>query len=344
MNRTMMIPGRRSTTPGPPKSPDFPAKRGRSPRIVLVIAPSIYVLKYSLCQGGRDLIRRRSARSNTPEQIAEMVSKRAAKDSHLFRTSSEFPGDRLVFWGGNSVEDFLALFDRMGDGVLYLREETVGGDEKEFAEEFADRIDEVWLVEVAFLHDGIFHVFRNVASWAQELVADWETAIRPAGYEVMREGEGITDELETKALASRLEDEQDELVGGFLADVAESNEPLEPEGYLLRRRFKEFLVRERDFPDEIQFPSTWRLDPGISRALDSMTARIAAEIRDKERELLKGLVPQCAAWARKNGLKRLAQADVAVFVAEEHVTLSKESSRALWQRANFALKTGRVPG
>ncbi len=289
--------------------------------------------------GERDLIRRRSTRSNTPEQIAEMVSKRAATDSHLFLTSSEFPGDRLVFWGGNSVEDFLALFDRMGDGVLYLREETVGGDE----EEFADRIDEVWLVEVAFLHDGIFHVFRNVASWAQELVTGWKTSIRPAGYEVMREREGITDELETKALASRLEDEQDELVGGFLANIAESNEPLEPEGYLVRRRFKEFLVRERDFPDEIQFPSAWRLDPDISRALDSLIDRITAEIRDKEQELLKGLVPECAAWARQNGLKRLAQADVAVFAAEEHLNLSKESMRALWQRANFALKTGRIP-
>jgi hypothetical protein len=245
------------------------------------------------------------------------------KGGEVFHVSSNFPEDRVIYWNGDRLEDYIRLAKDLGGGVLYVRNEEV----EEGDEELPGHVGELWIVEAAFLRDGIFHVFRRVAPWADDVLA--------AAEEAKEEGEAKLVETIRKNAAK--------IVGELLEQLSDDTKSIEPEGWELRRRITEFLRARGDLPPEFDTLSLRRAHPHLDLAIDKLIQQVGTALRAKERKMLESLVPQCAEWGRRNMLKTLNLADVEVFLAEENVQLSKGSRRVLWQKTNFALKTSRIP-
>ncbi len=271
------------------------------------------------------MARRRSREAGGLEAVGSAL--RAKVGTRVFEVSSDFPKDRMIVWGGGDLESFLRMAGDSDQGILYLHEETVEKGEGVPSKHAGD----IWLTEVAFVRDGVFHVFRMIAPWAEELLTEKE------------ESAGLEDQRAVKDLVSTIQKEGDSLVVDFLKQTEEEGRALEPSGWELRRGFTDFLRQRIELPEDLEFFTLRHSYPDLNRLINKLVERAGGEIRSKERKVLESLVSQCAEWARRNTVKTLNQGDVEVFLDEENIPLSKESRRLLWQKANFALKTSRVP-
>ena len=162
---------------------------------------------------------------------------------------------------------------------------------------------------------------------------------------------GTTEEIDMTAMASlttELESEDGEFTDEFIDQLAlAAKGDFLMSAYELRSRYIEFLATKIIGLNESDIIEQQREDPALHRLLSSRCDHIQKEverrIRQKEEKTVDSLVSKCVSWATRNGLKKLARSDVSMFLTDENETLSYASERTLWQKVNFALKTGKIP-
>jgi hypothetical protein len=234
--------------------------------------------------------------------------------------------DRIQ-WDGDDVGDFLSLIPKVGASILYLLEGVVEKDEDD-AEE-PEHVGETAFVEAAFLRDGTFHVFVEIAEWAEEDEEVLIDATRAASLK----------------LVEALEARKGELVQEFVADL-ETRPILVNTGPMnIESEFRRFV--------EARFPLPG-LRPGythpafmhdssplillIQQIAGDISMDLSAKQAEEERKMVEPLVAECVSWAAQNGLTTVAMGDVETFLDEKRIRLSHPGLRLLWNRVRTALR------
>ena len=65
---------------------------------------------------------------------------------------------------------------------------------------------------------------------------------------------------------------------------------------------------------------------------------ILSKIADEERKMMPQLIKECVEWAKSNGLKKVRQTDIELFLIERRIKLTYESQKLLYAKVNMELK------
>jgi hypothetical protein len=276
---------------------------------------------------------KRTRREPEAERISKAVEQWARGKAVIYRTVSGLPQQRSIEFGGDDVAEFLQAAARLRVDVIYVNESPVGPD----SEGLEAHEGEIMELEVAFERAGFFHVFRYQPEWAID-------ALDSIPYEDEDEEpdqDRLTEER-AREWTKRLSSEKEELLKGFLLNVKESGRAVELKPHMVEDALILYLHEAHAFPAT----NSWKIrvhHSNLERALSGLVDKALAHRRAEEQKAVEAVVGQCAEWAMKNGLRKLSLGDLDVFLGEEKIVLSKEGARGLWQKANFALKTSRVP-
>jgi hypothetical protein len=258
-------------------------------------------------------------------ELADSIRK--ATRLPIFPFSGNLPVEEAVTWSGSEAVRFLEFAEKVGAPMIYLNEAIVGEDDED--PKRAAHAGETWLVEIAFLLGGEFHVFARAAEWAGIGEEESEEADRGKALEV----------LTTK---------KDELVQEFVADFEKRPESAEANRFSIEHNFRGFVASKLPLPP----PRPGVLGVGIPHdgsPLDLLVQQIGAEVamdlnarlNAKEREIVEPLVAECVAWASKSGLTRPTLGDIEVFLDEKRIRVSRSAIRLLCNRVKVALRTAR---
>jgi len=109
-------------------------------------------------------------------------------------------------------------------------------------------------------------------------------------------------------------------------------------GYVAQFFWEEKGVEKWAMPSEIKL----KLEKAERLAQHQIDNEREAEVQarlEREKAELSHLVSRCVEWARKQGFKRVTQADVDAFLFEEQKELLPQTKRAIWATANVQLKS-----
>ncbi|MGA8542029.1 MAG: hypothetical protein WB947_00580 [Thermoplasmata archaeon] len=258
-------------------------------------------------------------------ELADSI--RAATDLPIYPFSGNLPVEEAVTWSGEEALRFLEFAKKAGAPMIYLNEAIVReGDENP---ERAGHVGETWLVEIAFLLGGEFHVFIRAADWAG--VGETESEDVPEA------------DLE-KALES-LTTRKDEFAQEFIADFEKHPESMETNRFSIEHNFRRFVGSKLALPP----PLPGMLGIGVPHdgsPLDLLVQQIGAQVamdlkarlNAREREIVEPLVTECVGWASKSGLTRPTMGDVEVFLDEKRIQVSRSAVRLLLNRVKVALR------
>ncbi|MCI4338745.1 MAG: hypothetical protein L3J68_00220 [Thermoplasmata archaeon] len=281
-------------------------------------------LEGEVCHSGFDTV---AKDRGTLSELADDVRK--AAELPIFPFRGNLPTEEAVTWSGEDATEFLTLAKKIGAKVLYLNEAIVGqGDENP---ERAKHVGETWLVELAFLFDGEFHVLLKTAEWAG--IDEEEADEQPN-----TDNSGALETLTTR---------KDEFVQEFVAGMKQRPGPLETSRFSIEQGFRRFLSTKLELPAPAAglFPGVPHdgspLDLLVQKIADDLSMDLSASLAEEERTRIEPLVAECVAWAEERGLTRLSMGDVEVFLDEKRIRVSRAAVRLLCNRAKVALRTAK---
>lgn len=236
----------------------------------------------------------------------------------VFPLGGQLESEALL-WNGE-FDAFIAFAQKLGQKVLYVHEGRVDADDTHEGET-------AW-VDVAFLHAGYFHAYRDVAPWAREYLA-----------ETGESDESLEDNA--KRVLDELEAREPELLRRFMESLDEDSEPIDPKN--AGHAFRSLVGEELGLDGRVELFELREVSPELQRKLEQLGRTAEKVSRERENKLVGALLSPCTDWARENALNKPTQGDIQVFLSEHGTTLSRDGARQLWQKVNFALKSGRIP-
>ena len=264
-----------------------------------------------------------SERNRSLDELAEVVKKQISADKTMYRVLF-FPDrafDEAIFWKGNDIEDFIEFFKKTGNDCLYYREARIDDED----ERYGNHKGEIAELDVAYLKDGFFHMFRKFADWLKE------------------ENESEGSDTKLAPLVENLADKKDAIAETFIerikADAGKTVSYDPRRGRIdMDRLLREFLCSGYGF-DEIIKNVPYGLIEVDQEDMEEVDDFIHGILRLVEKKQADEMIPECIEWARRKGLSRIQKADVAVFLSEKNLPVTSETERAIWQKAAFELKT-----
>ena len=251
----------------------------------------------------------------------------------LFIAPAGFPEDRLVIWDGEDIEGFLSCAKSTQPGFFYLYRLQAPSDD-ELPSEYANQICGV---QLAFYHNGLFHAFEKEASWLDEYLK----AVEKSGEVEGQDNAGLPE-------ARKLSSEQvDEIGGEFFAYLVGQGGAIDADSYFLRNQLEQYLHEKYGFPADLyrHYGQEARNSDDGEIWVENGGAiwnNIMKRCLQHEEKLIDELVPQCVDWALLHKLKTITQGETDLFLEGVDKKVSKKVSKAIWQKAKFALKTGKV--
>jgi hypothetical protein len=242
----------------------------------------------------------------------------------IFLFDGEVPNDRRVLFDGDEVNLFLAWAKESGSRFLYLYEEVVPEDSTD--PDLLAHVGETSAVEAAFLSDGIFHVFSQLAEWIPDAI----------------EEAGIASEGAAALAAEQLRADRAQLEAAFLDEAYKDGEQLEPSEWEIDRKLRRFLAPKLS-TKEFTFDSLGIVRDGsdLDQAVRDMAKAVSERLIAEEQKRVDPFVPECVAWATSLGVRSLSKSDVDAFLIEKGTHLSDLGARYLWTKAKLAVKVGR---
>jgi hypothetical protein len=257
-------------------------------------------------------------------QLVERIRKESPLP--IFPFLGTLPEDNRVRWDGEDVGEFLTFAKKIGATVLYLSSDTVSEEDNE-EHEGESHAGEVAIVVAAFLHEGVFHEFVEVADWARPEVDEEE------GLEL--------DPRTTSGAENLLRAHEDEWTGEFLAELAKRPEPVEFGRFTLDTQLRRFLAPKLSTDRHVWSPMGISHDgSGLDQLIQKIADAASARLFEEERKKVEPMVAECVAWATKLGIRSLSKSDVDAFLLERGQGLSGEGRKLLWTQAKLAVKVG----
>ncbi len=108
----------------------------------------------------------KSGQHSELEEIVTNLENIAGSGTVVFRTT-DLPEDQVVLWDGSDFKEFLEVFHKFEGKVLYLRQEPI-----QVEEDAPGHVGELARVDVGFLDHGLFHVFRKMEEWWQDMLLE----------------------------------------------------------------------------------------------------------------------------------------------------------------------------
>ncbi len=292
---------------------------------------------------------------NEPEVVTRLGKRKFRVYPAVGLFASSFLGT-IVRWDGDDVDEFLDFAEAAEADTMYLRRVRLDASEFEPDPDLERHDGETGLVEIAYLKNGLLHVFTWEADWADELfdVAEEETGEENGLRRIGPPGsppEGATAELTKagEALTSRGRD----LIDGFLDRVRTRDEPPpDPDrDWDVRHDFLSYLGTELDLPGlgsrfSLLSMETEASDPQAERALKSSVAEVVKRLRVREREVVAGAAAEFESWTtgRDIPLRSLNLERAREFADERGLKLSPSGLRELRDRAAATIKRRRPGG
>jgi hypothetical protein len=254
---------------------------------------------------------------------------RIKKDSALpvFPFVGPLPSENRVRWDGEDVGEFLQFAKKVGATTLYLSSDMASEDDEDT--EGPAHAGEVAIVVAAFLQDGVFHEFVEVAGWVEP-----------------EEGEGLElDATDTSGAERALKTNEEAWTREFVESLTSRPEPVDPSRFSIDQQLRRFLAARVSTKSLAFSPMGISHDgSGLDLLVQKIAGEVSATLLTEERKKVEPMVADCAAWGAKLGIRSLARTDVEAYLLERGVHLSVEGKRLLWTQAKLELKVGRTSG
>jgi hypothetical protein len=252
---------------------------------------------------------------------------RAESPLPVFPFQGSLTEDDHVLWKGDDPVKFLELAKSVGARMIYLNDVTVEpGDTSEGA---ADHVGETSAVEAAFLVDGEFHVFLQVADWVPE---DGE---RP-------DSDVPAEEVARAANIKLLREQKDNWIAEFVDGLRKRSGPVDTSVYWVDTELRTYLHPKLSLPvnrfSGLPIP---RDGSELDQVIRSLAMEVSVTLTTEEHAKMDPLVPECAGWARGLGMRTLSKSDVDAFLLERRLSPSGEGRRYLWTKAKLAVKVSK---
>lgn len=288
-------------------------------------------------------------------KIADQV--RAESVLPIYPFKGLLPTDEEIYWEGTEVAEFIMFAKKVGAPIIYLNEHVVPEGEEDPA--YAPHVGETSSVHAAFLLDGTYHSFLEVAEWVPEEAEDEEQA--PGDEEVPsdeREGhhlfpgetssESVRHDL--SQVDAALGSKRQEVMDGYLEKVRTRDEPPpDPDSeWDVRRDLLVYLADLLKLPGLKSGTTYFELhsDMDLSGTLNPLIAEIARKLRAADREVVERAVSGCEEWVsrREIPLRSLNLERVREYAQENSLRLSRAGLRELRDRVSAAIKRRRTGG
>lgn len=261
------------------------------------------------------------------EQFIRNACNTYAPTKPIFIIEGLIPREKSAFWSGDDITDFFKAMDAVNPNFLYIGIYETGSEA--VPDQYKDLVYEVVL---AFVFDGIYHIFTKHADWYDAMINE------------MNEDDKKNVFGDYDKLLNLDENEKSAIIESFsIPNLIDSEPGLGLAG--LRMRFFNHLAVHNGFPDLLDIPMHGTESNENEDRLRDLANKLFDEVQKEwtrlENERVDGLIEKCKEWVLANGLNTITQSDIEVFLGQNGTLLSKMSKRNLWNKVKFSMKTTR---
>lgn len=256
-------------------------------------------------------------------------------------------GPPPVIWDGPDAGEFLDFAQKVGARMIYAYELRVASSSRAARSTRSHRTPETGYIELAFVRDGVRHVFEWRASWAKNLTVPRASS----GYSGVYSPPRLPNPAEVRTLASELKGRETELVDSFLRSFRAGKDPLpNPDSeWQVRGAFLSYLgdllelsslKPEREGPGNLFSQPVPLGNARAERSLRVASLLITKRIRVTDSKKAKHLAEGCAKWALDAGipLRSFNLDRVREFLDNVGSTLTEPGLRDLRDKATAIVK------